>query len=298
MDTPKRQIQVLALIWMTLLCAATDGQQATVNCSASDFCSGCTLKFTLRWEGEDGSTTEFKNLTDVMQRENISSPFNASADHHNTEVTCEVTVKDRTAAESKTLNGIYNLLETWLENLKKTYVTLIIGVLIGILFSAIFFCLVIKCCRSKKKRSINLADDLEMVTAHTQMVDDGRIHDEGVVREAAESAGLLASDHNAEPKESEYSDIDFSAFKKKNSTDQLETQETKETEYAEIKPGAKMVTQEDCEESEVLEDKDEDQVMEYEGEEATERMKAENTVGEDGHLSSSVKDIVDMTVDG
>ena len=45
----------------------------------------------------------------------------------------------------------------------------------------------------------------------------------------------MAPDGDMVPKEAEYSDIDFSAMRMKNPTEEDEKQETTETEYAEIK---------------------------------------------------------------
>ncbi|XP_017164995.1 sialic acid-binding Ig-like lectin 14 [Poecilia reticulata] len=78
----------------------TEGQQATLTCTAPGLCSGSPPNITwmLRGKGEmeanitGNMTASFKteNLTVVTQRHRSILTFNSSADHHNTNVTCNV----------------------------------------------------------------------------------------------------------------------------------------------------------------------------------------------------------------
>ncbi|XP_008429453.1 sialic acid-binding Ig-like lectin 14 [Poecilia reticulata] len=76
----------------------TEGQQATLTCTAPGLCSGSPPNITWMWRGktEDyhitGSTPALKtdNLTAVTQRHSSTLTFKPSAKHHNTNVTCKV----------------------------------------------------------------------------------------------------------------------------------------------------------------------------------------------------------------
>ncbi|XP_061573943.1 myelin-associated glycoprotein-like [Cololabis saira] len=110
------------------------------------------------------------------------------------------------------------------------------GVIVGMTVSAIIACLAVKC-QSYKKRSINLSEDLEMVTTQTaSKVEDDEIQDEEAAAEGGvESDELLVPYGEVAPKEAEYSAIDFSAMRRKTEEEENEKRETTETEYAEIK---------------------------------------------------------------
>ncbi|XP_008429454.1 sialic acid-binding Ig-like lectin 14, partial [Poecilia reticulata] len=77
----------------------TEGQQATLTCTAPGLCSGSPLNITWMWIGkgeEDshikGNITALKteNLTGVKKRYSSTLTFNPSADHNNTNVICKV----------------------------------------------------------------------------------------------------------------------------------------------------------------------------------------------------------------
>ncbi|CAI5662077.1 unnamed protein product [Oreochromis niloticus] len=77
----------------------TEGQQATLTCTAPGLCSGSVPEITWTWRGAGGTesyitgnSTDFKteNLTDVTQRHVSTLTFNPSADHDNTNVTCKI----------------------------------------------------------------------------------------------------------------------------------------------------------------------------------------------------------------
>ncbi|XP_073340762.1 uncharacterized protein [Pagrus major] len=116
----------------------------------------------------------------------------------------------------------------------------IVSFVIGILLSATICCLARICCRKKQKIPENMDETLEMVTAQViplmdggQSVENDGTHNQEAAEDGAEAAGQSLPDCDAEPKEVEYSAIDFYACKKKSPTE--DTAETTETEYAEIK---------------------------------------------------------------
>ncbi|XP_054903045.1 hemicentin-1-like [Poeciliopsis prolifica] len=78
----------------------TEGQQATLTCTAPGLCSGSPPKISWMWRGkgeEDsyiiGNITALKteNLNAFTKRHLSTLTFNASADHHKTFITCKVT---------------------------------------------------------------------------------------------------------------------------------------------------------------------------------------------------------------
>uniref|UniRef100_A0A3Q0QWQ6 B-cell receptor CD22 n=1 Tax=Amphilophus citrinellus TaxID=61819 RepID=A0A3Q0QWQ6_AMPCI len=97
----------------------TEGQQATLTCTAPGLCSGSVPDITWTWRGAGGTeshitgnSTAFKNLTLVTQRHISVLTFNPSAEHHNTSVTCKITFTGETTTEETltvTVNCEYNL---------------------------------------------------------------------------------------------------------------------------------------------------------------------------------------------
>ncbi|CAI5662075.1 unnamed protein product [Oreochromis niloticus] len=86
----------------------TEGQQATLTCTAPGLCSGSVPEITWTWRGAGGTesyitgnSTDFKteNLTDVTQRHVLPLTFNPSAEHHNTNVTCKIHFTGETTTE-------------------------------------------------------------------------------------------------------------------------------------------------------------------------------------------------------
>ncbi|XP_023186960.1 vascular cell adhesion protein 1-like isoform X2 [Xiphophorus maculatus] len=95
----------------------TEGQQASLTCTAPGLCSGSPPKITWMWRGEGekdsyiiGNITALKteNLTAFTKRHVSTLTFNASADHHNTSITCKVNfIGDININETVTLNVTY-----------------------------------------------------------------------------------------------------------------------------------------------------------------------------------------------
>uniref|UniRef100_A0A3B5R6B9 B-cell receptor CD22 n=1 Tax=Xiphophorus maculatus TaxID=8083 RepID=A0A3B5R6B9_XIPMA len=95
----------------------TEGQQASLTCTAPGLCSGSPPKITWMWRGEGendsyiiGNITALKteNLTAFTKRHVSTLTFNASTDHHNTSITCKVSFTgDININETVTLNVTY-----------------------------------------------------------------------------------------------------------------------------------------------------------------------------------------------
>ncbi|XP_039475252.1 hemicentin-1-like [Oreochromis aureus] len=77
----------------------TEGQQATLTCTAPGLCSGSVPEITWTWRGAGGTesyitgnSTAFKteSLTTFTQRHESTLTFNPSSENHNTNVTCKV----------------------------------------------------------------------------------------------------------------------------------------------------------------------------------------------------------------
>ncbi|XP_053182857.1 sialic acid-binding Ig-like lectin 14 [Scomber japonicus] len=92
----------------------TEGQQTTLTCTAPGLCAGSvpTITWTLRGRGEDDSHITGNIMTETLtafkQRHSSTLTFNASAEHHGTQVTCKVGFTGDTATEETvTLNVTY-----------------------------------------------------------------------------------------------------------------------------------------------------------------------------------------------
>ncbi|XP_054483450.1 sialic acid-binding Ig-like lectin 10 [Anoplopoma fimbria] len=158
----------------------------------------------------------------------------------------------------------------------------IIAFFIGILLASTICCLAIKCYRNKQKNS---AEALEMLTNQAFLLLDagqGVDNDQGKSEEGATAAGQSASGGDVEPKELEYSTIDFSLMKRKSPVGAENTQETKDTVYAEIKHKAKEERQNDgAEEVAMVEGSDKEEVMVGEDEETKQYLPKDEEGGED-----------------
>ncbi|XP_062256259.1 uncharacterized protein LOC133965620 [Platichthys flesus] len=166
----------------------------------------------------------------------------------------------------------------------------IIAFVTGVLLSATICCLA-RTCHRKKRRSENLAENMEMVTTEAgALIDDGQAvefndcnHDQ-----AAEAAGTSAPDGDQEFKEVEYSDIMFCASQC-SLTEARDAQDPTETEYAEIKKGAPEERQDDGGEGgEVLEDNREGEEEMVEEEMETGLSVSAGEEGEEGEVVSKV----------
>lgn len=134
-------------------------------------------------------------------------------------------------------NQTTELLDILLNSVKDPPVLVSFG--IGVFVTAIICCLVHKCCRciccrSKQKSSGNLTESLEMVsTQSVRPIESGQQHKTEAKGLGGETSGQTEPHCNAEDHQVEYSDIDFSALRKQRAA--KETQETTESDYAEIK---------------------------------------------------------------
>ncbi|XP_037640550.1 sialic acid-binding Ig-like lectin 10 [Sebastes umbrosus] len=195
-----------------------------------------------------------------------------------------------------------DLLKNFLLSFKLPQV--IIAFFIGILLSATIFCLARKCRRNKQKSSGNVAETLEMGTIQAvPLIDAGQsVGNDGTHEGGAEAAGQSVPDGDVEPREVEYSDIDFSLLKRKSPTGAEDTLETPETEYAEIQTKVTKERQDNGEEDgEMLEgneeekeeeEEEEEEVMIEEDKETKQCMSAEEEGGEDVAVYSNVKEIM------
>lgn len=103
--------------------------------------------------------------------------------------------------------------------------------------------------------------------------------------------GLINSDMS--PKETVYSDIDFSAMKEKSPENAREKVETPETEYAEIMRGDMEEEQEnEGTEGEMMEGIDETEAMIENQEEPQQGILAEEVIDEDVPLYSNPKEVM------
>ncbi|XP_012708119.2 uncharacterized protein LOC105917768 isoform X2 [Fundulus heteroclitus] len=171
-----------------------------------------------------------------------------------------------------------------------------VGILIGSLVAGFIACLAIQCCRKKKSHS---TEELELVTTEPvpKFCDDGTLdlQDDGiqnhVAAEVGEEPAVDLVDSDLSPKDTVYSDIDFSAMKEKNPTAAKEQGDATETEYAEIKRGEMDEAQENEEmDCEMLAGNDEtDVIIEHQGE-RKQGLLAEEVIGEDVPLCSNTNE--------
>ncbi|XP_064804581.1 sialic acid-binding Ig-like lectin 5 [Oncorhynchus masou masou] len=92
----------------------TEGEPATLTCTAPGICSGTPPNITWTWRGTGDNITELRDNTTTQRREDLTSvttthfstlTFTPSAEHHTTKVTCQVTFKGKISTEETvTLN--------------------------------------------------------------------------------------------------------------------------------------------------------------------------------------------------
>uniref|UniRef100_A0A8C7NK33 B-cell receptor CD22 n=1 Tax=Oncorhynchus mykiss TaxID=8022 RepID=A0A8C7NK33_ONCMY len=84
--------------------ALTEGEPATLTCTAPGMCSGTPPNITWTWRGTGDNITE-ENLTTVTTTHFSTLTFTPSAKHHGTNVTCLVTFNGRiTTKKTLTMN--------------------------------------------------------------------------------------------------------------------------------------------------------------------------------------------------
>ncbi|XP_045574349.1 sialic acid-binding Ig-like lectin 5 isoform X2 [Salmo salar] len=95
----------------------TEGEPATLTCTAPGICSGTPPNITWTWRGTGDNITELRDNTTIQKREDLTSvttthfstlTFTPSANDHSTKVTCLVTFNGSvTTKKTLTLNVTY-----------------------------------------------------------------------------------------------------------------------------------------------------------------------------------------------
>ncbi|XP_071240126.1 sialic acid-binding Ig-like lectin 14 isoform X2 [Salvelinus alpinus] len=95
----------------------TEGEPATLTCTAPGICSGTPPNITWTWRGTGDNITELRDNTTIQIREDLTHvttthfstlTFTPSAEHHNMMVTCQVTFQKKyQIEETVTLNVTY-----------------------------------------------------------------------------------------------------------------------------------------------------------------------------------------------
>ncbi|XP_063735690.1 sialic acid-binding Ig-like lectin 10 isoform X2 [Eleginops maclovinus] len=179
-------------------------------------------------------------LLDAHTEYSVTTNFS----NHTVNVSFTVSVKDRNYTTVECISRNYigeakenlnvtkiNVIEYPLHMLFTTFnlLPLIIVFLIGLLASTSIYCCARKC-HSKRKNSEEIAETLEMISAGEAVQNDGNQD-----KEEAEGGAVAPPNGDVEPKEVVYSDIDFSLLERKGPKRPEATQESTETEYAEVK---------------------------------------------------------------
>ncbi|XP_044215584.1 sialic acid-binding Ig-like lectin 10 [Thunnus albacares] len=214
---------------------------------------------------------EYSVITTVSDHTVNSTITLTVKDHSNTAVECVSSNEYGEAKEKLTIIQMNTPEQVGQSSLLKivSRLDIIIAFLTGVLLSATLCCLAKKCHREKQKSSGNLDGTLEMVTTQEdplihagQAVEDDQTHYQEAPKDGAEAVEKGAPDLDGGPKDVEYASIDFSVLKRRSARGAAKKQETKETEYAEIKREEKMERQDSGRElDEVLECKEEEVVI-------------------------------------
>uniref|UniRef100_A0A674C9Y3 Ig-like domain-containing protein n=1 Tax=Salmo trutta TaxID=8032 RepID=A0A674C9Y3_SALTR len=145
----------------------TEGEPATLTCTAPGICSGTPPNITWTWRGTGDNITELRDNTTIQKREDLTSvttthfstlTFTPSAEHHTTKVTCQVTFKGNiTTEETVTLNVTQELSKDILAMLSNP--PLVAAFVIGsATICCIFLCLTGKC-----KRYMHSVTEVQLV---------------------------------------------------------------------------------------------------------------------------------------
>uniref|UniRef100_A0A4W5QI78 B-cell receptor CD22 n=1 Tax=Hucho hucho TaxID=62062 RepID=A0A4W5QI78_9TELE len=87
----------------------TEGEPATLTCTAPGFCYGTPPNITWTWRGTGDNITE-EDLTNVTTTHFSTLTFTPSAEHHNMMVTCQVSFQNKyQMEETVTLNKLFAL---------------------------------------------------------------------------------------------------------------------------------------------------------------------------------------------
>ncbi|KAM9512528.1 LOW QUALITY PROTEIN: myeloid cell surface antigen CD33-like [Salvelinus alpinus] len=246
-----------------LIPTLTEGEPATLTCTAPGTCSGTPPHITWTWRGTGDNITELENTT-IQKREDLTSvttthfsilTFTPSAKHHGTKVTCLVTFSGSvTTKKTLKLNVTQEVSKDILAMLSDPplITAFVIGAALSATISCIFLCLTGKCKKRKERTPKDLDSkspltNLEMVACEDQQRDAGQAvmgeltHLQVELREGTENGGLQtsgAAGHSApgeEPKEVHYASINYSLLKKKTPEEAEKKTTTTELEYAKIK---------------------------------------------------------------
>ncbi|XP_029535740.2 myeloid cell surface antigen CD33-like isoform X2 [Oncorhynchus nerka] len=265
-STEKIKIAVKALTQnpSVLTPPLTEGEPATLTCTAPGICSGTPPNITWIWSGTGDNITELRDNTTTQRREDLTGfttthfstlTFTPSAKHHGTKVTCLVTFNGSvTTNKTLKLNVTQGVSKDILAMLLNP--PLITAVVIGAAFSSTICCIILCLTGKYKKRkertpknldSKSSFTNLEMVACEDQQRDAGQAvmgeqtHLQVELREGTENGGLQtsgAAGHSApgeEPKEVDYASINYSLLKKKTPEEAEKKTTTTESDYVEIK---------------------------------------------------------------
>ncbi|XP_020353798.2 uncharacterized protein LOC109902115 isoform X2 [Oncorhynchus kisutch] len=242
----------------------TEGEPATLTCTAPGICSGTPPNITWTWRGTGDNITELRDNTTTQRRVDLTAfttthfstlTFTPSAKHDGTKVTCLVTFNGSvTTKKTLKLNVTQEVSKDILAVLLNPplITAFVIGAACSATIGCIFLCFTGKYKKRKERTPKNLDSkspftNLEMVACEDQQRDAGQAvmgeqtHLQVELREGTENGGLQtsgAAGHSApgeEPKEVDYASINYSLLKKKTPEEAEKKTTTTESDYVEIK---------------------------------------------------------------
>eukprot|EP00063_Salmo_salar_P046256 XP_014021091.1 PREDICTED: sialic acid-binding Ig-like lectin 5 [Salmo salar] len=98
----------------------TEGEPATLTCTAPGICSGTPPHITWTWRGTGDNITELRDNTTIQMREDLTIDttthfstltFTPSAEHHNMMVTCQVTFQKKYQIEETVTLNVTSLIQ-------------------------------------------------------------------------------------------------------------------------------------------------------------------------------------------